>query len=242
MALIDEKGSVRVTELAKLFEVTEATIRTDLEKLESEGMLVRKHGGAITARLMHRETPFAGRKVEWVEEKTAIARKALELVKEQDIIFLDSSTTAWQLAQALPDMRLTVVTHAVQILLELATRRDIHVICTGGTLSPPSLSLVGPLAERNIKDYHVDKLFLSCTGATLEHGATVYHEWQATLNRAVIANAGFKCLLADHHKFAIQSLSVFAQLREFDLIITDKGIPPEIAKAVADQAINLVTA
>lgn len=223
VSIVDREGSARATELAKSFGVTQETIRLDLEKLESEGLLVRKHGGAVSVRSMQAEIPFAQRQIELLDEKAAIARKALELVQENDTILLDASSTAWQLGRMLPDFPITVVTNAVKIAVELAPRRNTHVILIGGAMAAPSLSLVGPLAERCLRDYHLDKLFLSCAGVDVERGASDGHEWQATLKRTMMECAEVKCLMVDHAKFNVRALSLFAPLDAFDVIITDSG-------------------
>ncbi len=224
VSIVDDNRSLSVTELAQRFEVTVQTIRRDLEQLELEGLLLRRHGGAVSVHSMHMESSFSDRQIALAEEKTRIAQAALLYIKPSDTILLDSSSTSWQLARVLPDMPLTVITHAVKIVLELINRRNIHVICTGGTLSPPSLSFVGPLSERFVKEYHADKLFLSCTGVDFVHGATVSNEWQATLNAAMMQNAKVRCLLVDHSKFHSRAMARFAGLGEFDLVITDKGV------------------
>lgn len=224
ISLVDEKRSASVTELAQQFQVTVQTIRRDLEELESQGLLVRRHGGAVSVHSLRADPPLSDRQIALVEEKTAIARAALSEIKPGDAILLDSSSTAWQLAKVLPDVQLTVITHAIKVVLELTNRRNTHVICIGGTLSPASLAFVGPMSERSVGEYYADKLFLSCTGIDLLHGATVASEWQATLDAAMMRSAKFRCLLVDHSKFDSRAMIRFAKLEEFDLVITDAKI------------------
>ncbi|WP_248926224.1 DeoR/GlpR family DNA-binding transcription regulator [Paenibacillus hamazuiensis] len=228
MNVLDHGGSVRVVELARLFQVTEETIRRDLEKLEAEGKLVRSHGGAISIKNAERETPFSEREISHMQEKMAIAKEAVRAVEEGDTILLDASTTAWQMARLLPDMRLTVLTNAIKVAVELADRTRIRVISTGGTLSPASLSYIGPSAERMLKEYHVNKLFFSCKGIDLERGLSDSSESNAMIKRRMMCIADRTYLLADHSKFGIKALAMLAPLKEVDEIIADRKLDPSM--------------
>lgn len=239
VTVVDQRGSMRVTELADLFQVTEETIRRDLEKLEAQGKLLRSHGGAVSEKNMERETPFTEREIAHVTEKSAIAKEAVKRVEENDTIMLDASTTAWQMARLLPDMRLTVVTNAIKVAIELANRSRITVISTGGTLSPESLSYVGPLAERSLEGYHVNKLFFSCKGFNLHSGLSDPTEWQAMLKRHMISTAERCYLLIDHSKFGVQALSTFANVTCVHEVITDDKIAPSLLNELKEKGISV---
>lgn len=230
VTMVNRQGSVRAVDLSKLFSVTQETIRLDLEKLETEGLLLRRHGGAVTLHSPHAETPFNERRVALAEEKCAIARAALQDIVEGDTILLDASSTAWQLSRLLPDMPLTVLTPAIKVVMELANRRNIHIISIGGTLLAPSLSFVGPLAERSVREYHVDKLFLSCAGVDFTYGLTDAHEWQATLKRRMIEHSDRRILLVDHSKLGTRALATFGKLTDVDSVITDNRCDPDLLK------------
>src|SRR5690625_935429 len=142
---VKEKGSIRVTELSRMFGLTEETIRRDLEKLEREGKLMRSHGGAVAIQEREQgDVPYFKRETVHVDEKEKIARTALQFVEEEDSILLDASSTSWFLAKQLPDMPLTVITNSLRALMELAPKKNIHVIFAGGSLSHTSLSVLGP--------------------------------------------------------------------------------------------------
>src|SRR5690606_4926839 len=164
MELIQSEGSILVSEMSKRFHVTEETIRRDLDKLESEGKVIRTHGGAIINDTSPAEIPVEYREIKRLEQKKAIAKEAVKFVQAEDCIALDASTTAWQMAKILPDLPITVVTNSVKVVMELANKENIQVVSVGGTLVSRSLSFVGPLTERSIEGYHVQKCFLSCGG------------------------------------------------------------------------------
>lgn len=242
IAAINERGSMRVTELAQLFQVTEETIRRDLEKLEAQGKLLRSHGGAISKEKMERETPFKERQIANVAEKSAIAREAVKRVEANDTIMLDASTTAWEMAKLLPDIQLTVVTNAIKVAVELADRSRVTVISTGGTLSPESLSYVGPLAERSLEGYHVNKLFFSCKGFNLETGLSDPTEWQAMLKRRMISIADQCYVLVDHSKFGVQALATFADVTRVHEVITDDKVDPSVLNRIEGMGLTVKVA
>lgn len=168
--LVNERGSIRVTELSELCQVTEETIRRDLDRLESEGKLMRSHGGAVSVKEAQSEVPFLERETAHADFKNSIAKEAISHIREGDRIILDASTTAWYMAKLIPDMQLTILTNSMKVALEVSGKEKIQVISTGGLLSPKSLSYVGPLAERSLDMYHVHKLFLSCKGVHIQRG------------------------------------------------------------------------
>jgi len=224
LSLVERQGSAKVTDLADSFAVTQETIRRDLERLESEGKLLRRRGGAINLSSHHRDTPFAERQIRNVQEKMAIAAEALRRIEPGDCILLDASTTSLQMAVQMPDLPVTVVTNGIKVVLEFAARPHVTCICVGGTLSTDSISFLGPVSESVLKEYHVDKLFLSCKGFDLKRGCSDNNELQAKLKHAMLSMSNKRYLLADHSKFGMKALSVFGSARDFDEIITDEKL------------------
>ena len=219
--LVNERGSIRVSELSNLCEVTEETIRRDLDRLEKVGRLLRSHGGAVSLRERQPEIPYAEREVMYAGEKQRIAREAVLMIKPGERILLDASTTAWYMASHLPNMPLTVLTNSMKVASELSSKERIEVISTGGQLSRRSMSYVGHLAERSLDLYHVDKLFLSCKGFYLERGISESNELQAMVKRKMISIADQVILLADSSKFGLQAFTHVAETSELNEIITD---------------------
>jgi DeoR/GlpR family transcriptional regulator of sugar metabolism len=223
LSLLGKEGSVRVAELARHFDVTEETIRRDFGKLESQGKIVRSHGGAIITE--HEETlrPFAWREVAKESEKAAIAQEALKHINPDDSIMLDASTTAWHLAKHIIDMPLTVITNSLQIAVALAHRSQINIHLLGGRMGKKSLSFAGPTAQEQLRQYHADKLFMSCEGIDILRGISDISENHAHLRRIMLSCASHKFLLVDHSKFGVRSLTRICGVEDFDEIITDNG-------------------
>lgn len=240
--LVNERGSIRVTELSELCGVTEETIRRDLDRLEQAGRLRRSHGGAVSVKEQQAEIPYFEREITRAEEKKRIAQEAIRRIRPNERIILDASSTAWYMAASLPDIPLTVLTNSIKVATELSGKEKIQVISTGGIVAARSLSYVGPLAERSLDAYHVDKLFLSCKGVHLERGISESNELQARVKQKMIGIADRVVLLADSSKFGTQSFTYVAGLGEIDEIITDRHLPRETVDELEARGIPVATA
>lgn len=237
--LLQRDGSVHVQKLAKHFRVTTETIRRDLDKLEEAGRLQRSHGGAVSVEEEAREVPHAERESREPEEKRAIGAYAAGLVEEGDTIFIDASSTALALAQALPDRDWTVLTNAYRVVWELSTRRQMRVIHVGGRVVLESFSCVGPAAEKMLDDFRVDKAFFSCRGIDLDFGLSEASELQATLKQRVLRIAARRILMADHTKFGLRGLVRFGQPSEVTDLVTGPGAPEDFLRQLARQGVRV---
>jgi DeoR/GlpR family transcriptional regulator of sugar metabolism len=238
--LVNEKGSIRVSELSKVFNVTEETIRRDLEKLESEGKLQRSHGGAVSIKENEIEAPYFEREVRNVKEKLAVAEEAVKYVSVNDRIILDASTTAWYMAKRLPDLPVTVLTNSMKVAMELANREKVSVIMVGGTMLPRSLSFVGPQTNNALEYYHVNKAFISCQGIHSKRGISDSNEMQALVKQKMIDIADEIYLLADHTKFGKQAFSRFGMINAIHTIITDCNTAQEQIEEFQDLGIRMI--
>lgn len=152
MTILQHKKSVLVSELSKRFQVTEETIRRDLERLEKEGLIKRTYGGAVLNENISIELPFDVREITNIEAKESIASKVAEFIEDGDTLMIDSSSTVLQLAKHIKKKEnITVITNSVNMLLKLNNAENVRVICTGGDMRHSSLSFVGHLAEKAIK-------------------------------------------------------------------------------------------
>jgi len=237
--LVNERGSIRVTELSELCQVTEETIRRDLDRLEQAGRLRRSHGGAVSIKDQQPEIPYFEREVSHAEEKKRIAQEAIKLIEPRDRIVLDASSTAWYMASHLPDIPLTVLTNSIKVAMELSTKEKIEVISTGGLLAQRSLSYVGPLAERSLDAYHVDKAFFSCKGVHVERGVSESNELQARIKQQMIGIADHAVLLSDASKFGMRAFTHVADIHQIGTIITDNNLPEDIMQQLRETGISM---
>lgn len=239
---LNEKKTIRVSELSKLCGVTEETIRRDLEKLEGLGKLSRIHGGATLLKDEEEELSHYQREVINKKEKMSVAKEAVKYIEENDIVFLDASSTALYLARFIPNMKLTVLTNSIQICNEFSSRSNIQVICTGGLLSQNSMSFVGPLTLQTLESYHVNKTFFSCKGVHEEWGISDSNELQALVKRKVMHMADKKYLLLDHTKLDKKAFANIEKIDEIDVLIIDACATDESLMAFEKKQIQIVKA
>jgi DeoR/GlpR family transcriptional regulator of sugar metabolism len=242
LSRLEEAGSVRVAELARVLEVTEETIRRDLESLDGEGRLIRIHGGAVPIEDDGRELPFNIRQAANLDQKKAIARAAAGHIAEGDVIALDASSSANELARVIPDVPLTVVTNSLAAAGSLLKLKRVQIVCTGGILDAPSLSLVGSLAEKALEHFNINKLFFSSKGVDLTRGLSVAEDSHARLKRIMLDLSERSYLLADSSKFGVKSVVFFARMPEVDVVITDTAASAADVEKLEELGLKTLTA
>jgi DeoR/GlpR family transcriptional regulator of sugar metabolism len=222
LALLQKESRVVVGDLAKMFQVTEETIRRDLEKLEKEGFAKKAYGGAIINESFNTDLPFTVRKKANVRNKQDIAELVGNLIQDGDHIMLDASSTAVYIAKHLKNKKnLTVITNSIEILLELSDVVGWKVLSTGGVMKEGSLSLVGYQAEKMITSFHVDKTIISCKGVDIDKGMTDSNEMEAHIKKLMLDSANMKILAVDGSKFDRISFTKIDELREVNVIVSD---------------------
>jgi len=218
---IHQDRKVYVSNLSQLFNVTEETIRRDLEKLENENMLTRTYGGAILNQHTNEDLPFPTRKSINGELKQKIALKAAHLINNGTTIMMDTSTTCLELMPLLQDKRdITIITNSIKIPHDFSTS-NFNIISTGGTLRAYSLALVGPVSQHTLHNYHVDMTIMSCKGLSLNKGITESNEPESELKKEMVKQAKKVILLADHSKFDKIAFIKILDFNDIDYLITD---------------------
>jgi DeoR/GlpR family transcriptional regulator of sugar metabolism len=241
--LLKEDGSAKVIRLAKIFKVTEVTIRQDLEKLEQEGLIIREHGGAFLKNMEDNVRSFVPLNTDNMDKKTAIGKKAASLIENGDTIILDSGSTTTEIAkQILGKKGLTVITNALNIALLLGADPGIDVMVTGGEFKPPTLSLTGQKAADFLENIHVDKLFLATAGISLRSGLTYPSISDITVKKAMIEAADVTYLVADSTKIGKNSLASLGALSLIDYLITDAEIDPKHLAIFTENQVEVILA
>jgi DeoR family transcriptional regulator of aga operon len=240
LALIQKDGRVLVDELSSDLDLSQITIRKDLDYLQSKDLLLRTHGGALPTQAGALSDPTIQEKEElYREEKVKIAKAAAAMVSEGQCIILDSGTTTTEIARSLTSLRhLTVITNALNIAADLA-RSEFEIILIGGTLRKNSLSVVGPLAEDVLKEMHADIVFLGVDGFDIKVGLTTPNVLEARVNRAMVNAAEKVVAVCDSSKFNRRSLSLIVAASEIDHVITDAELSDEDVKAIRDAGIEV---
>ena len=241
LELLKKQPGLRVPELASALVVSEGTVRNDLNALEHGGRLTRIHGGAIlTGHGGLDSTSFSTRHHEHSAEKMIIARYAAELVLDGDSIMLDASSTAYYFALAIQERkRLRVVTNGLDVARLLAQNPSNTVILIGGILSQDGSSVTGLFSEQIIRDLHVQKAFVSCSGFSLERGLTEVHLEEAQLKRKAIESSQTVIALIDSSKFGKEDLTPFAPVERISHLFTDNGISPQWAQLIERAGLTL---
>lgn len=229
--LLQKQSGIRVPELAQVLGVSRGTIRNDLDVLEEQGILSRVHGGAVLGKQpVHFDSSFAVRYNEQAEAKLMIVRQAALLVDNGASILLDASTTVYYLAQELADrQRLRVVTNGIDVARLLAKNSSNSVVLMGGVVALDGSSVSGSLSEQIIRELHVQKAFVSCSGFSLERGLTDVYLAEAELKGKAIGSAREVFALIDSSKMGKDDLTPFASLNQIDHIYTDSGLSDEWA-------------
>ena len=243
MEMLHRMKKVKVNELAKELGVSAVTIRKDLEALESSGLLVRTHGGAVLPDHTRSEWGFFKKLNQRKGEKVRIAKKAVEMVEEGDTVILDSSSTTYYIAEEIRKrgkMQLTVVTNNIFIAEKLLGIPGVDVIVLGGNIRENSLSLVGPWALRFLEEIKVDKAFLGTMGFSPERGFMTPSLVAADVKRAMVMSAGEVFVVTDSSKFRRGAFAVFAQPEDIDFLITDRGIPEDVEAFLEEKGVRVI--
>ena len=236
--LVEESGAVKVSDLVDRLGVSDMTIRRDIERLSSDGLVERVHGGALALGGDHssEEPGFSAKSLLQLGQKQAIARAAATRVMPGSAIGISAGTTTFELARAVKDVpQLTVVTNSVPVaqLLHDSGTPGQTVVLTGGVRTP-SDALVGPVAVAALRSLHVDLLFLGAHGVDATRGLTTPNLVESETNRALVASARHVCVLADSSKWGTIGLSTFAALSELDVFVSDSGLPERARSAISD--------
>jgi len=239
LQLIQSGPPVKVVELSILFNVSEATIRRDLQELENLGLLQRTHGGAVAPQPSF-ELSFHDREVFHLDEKRQIALAAAQMVKDGETILLDAGTTTREIARALCGKRLTVATNSMDVAFIFAEEPDIEVILLGGILRKSINSLVGPVTNSMLKLFCFDKVFLAANAVDCTLGATTPTLIEAETKRAMLQAAKTAILVVDHFKFEQKAFAKICSLHEVAMIITDSDIPNDTLECLQNHAQVLV--
>jgi len=237
---LNRDGRVLVAALARQFETSQVTIRKDLESLHGHGLVHRTHGGALPAQEGALEDPTLREKEKLHrKQKLHIATAAAQLVKEGQVIILDSGTTTTAIARALRNFRnLTIITNAVNIAAELSGA-TVEVILTGGTLRKNSFSLVGPIAEETLRRLNADLLFLGVDGFDVHYGLSTPNLLEAKVNRVMVEVAKRTVAVCDSSKFGRRSLSLIVPPTALQQIISDRNIPQSDLRALKKTGIEV---
>ena len=240
--LVEERGQVTVTELNGILDVSEATIRRDLEQMASLGWVQRTHGGAVKVEPAGSERPIKQRLTVHAEEKERIGALAASLVKEGETIFLGSGSTVREITPHLLDIpNLTVITNSLPVVNELATS-DVELIVIGGMLRQSELSMVGHVAELGIREFRVDQVFMGIAALDVQYGLTSDFLPEAVTDRTILGIARRCVIVADHSKFGRVNSVFLAPVTAADMVISDSKAAADIVSELEREGVQVLLA
>ncbi len=220
---LQEEKRVIVSDLSKVYNVSEETIRRDLEKLEKDGYAVKSYGGATLKENLSIDLPFNIRKKHNTEGKQIIASLVANLINDGEHITLDASSTAVFVAKAIKEKKnITMITNSLEVLYEVADIPEWQILSPGGVLRPGYLAFVGSQVEKGISSYRVEKAIFSCKGLDVERGISEGNESFALVKSAMIKCSKERILAVDSSKFDENAFVTFADLSEINVVVTDK--------------------
>ncbi|GAB2898938.1 DeoR/GlpR family DNA-binding transcription regulator [Streptomyces mayteni] len=239
LEMVRANGAVSLRELARVVQTSEVTVRRDVRALEAEGLLDRRHGGAVLPGGFTRESGFPQRAMAATAEKTAIAEYAAGMVREGEAIVVGAGTTTQELARRLARVPgLTVVTNSLLVAQALAHANRVEVVMTGGTLRGSNYALVGSGAEQSLLGLRVSRAFLSGSGLTADRGLSTSNMLAASVDRALVRAAAEVVVLADHTKLGLDTAFQTVPADHIAQLVSDQ--PPPAAEG--DKAAGVLEA
>ncbi|SNT03927.1 transcriptional regulator, DeoR family [Micrococcales bacterium KH10] len=242
LSALHEHGQVTVSQLAADLDTSPMTIRRDLGDLDAQGMLRRTHGGARLPEVRSGvNTPFAVREHEHVESKARLAAAARQLLRDDELIALDSGTTCAHVARTFFDLAATVTAVSLPVAAILATADDIEVVMPGGTLRHDEGSLAGPATTAYLRSLNFDVAIISGCGTSLDRGITSRDPLEADVKRALIERATRSIVVCDRNKWGTASFIQVAELASIDVLVTDATLTASEQNLLKQHNVSVVT-
>lgn len=240
LAVLEQEGQLSVLDLSARFQVSEVTIRQDLQALSQQGFLLRTRGRAVATSAMP-EFSFDVRQQQFSAQKARIGQAAARLVNAGDTIILDASTTAQAVIPYLKNLsELTVITNGLKAALSLLDAPQIQVILPGGNLRRESISLIGRMQDDLLAGVNVQWGFFGARGLTVEEGLTDVNLNEVTMKAAMVARCRRVVGLVDSRKWGNVAAATFAPLDQLDMLITDSDVPLEMVYQLRQRQVEVV--
>lgn len=239
LAALKRDGKVVAADMSALLNVSEDTIRRDLNELAEAGLLRRVHGGAVAKAAT--ETAYDARTRQQTDAKSAIARAASQLLRDGQVIILDCGTSITRLAQHFPlDLHATVITNNPPALIALAEHPQLEIIVLGGTLHKATLAVVGVEAAASLTRFRADICFLGVNGLHPEAGITDFSYEEAHLKRIMIENSAEVVALASADKLGTVAPFVLAPTAALTHLVTETAVTQDTLAPYREQGITIV--
>ena len=221
--LIKKNGSVRVSELSKIYGISEVTVRSDLEYLESHGHLSRVHGGAIGTGKLYANMDLSERYMTNSTAKRMLAALTEDLIENNDTIMMNAGTTLAYVLHAIQGKKnINIVTNSIQNALEISSYPGVNVILLGGEIDGKYQFTYGNDTTEQLSKYHANKCILSVDGISARDGLTLYYANESGIVRGMIEASDEVIVVADATKLGRSAFSRVGTLEDGDVLVTGK--------------------
>lgn len=242
LTILSDNKPHSVYKLAETLYTSGATIRRDLAKMEQKGLVTRTFGAVIlNPHPTNKEISFELREKSNITEKRILCQKAIEYIKDNSSIFIDSSSTLLHIVPFLNNFKnLTIITNGLFIANEIIANTKCNLYLCGGNVQANTNSILGPMAFNSIKNFHADVFLMSCGGFDFDFGISEFTVDSATIKKAMIQNSEKTILLVDHSKITKKVLFNTCQLKDIDVLITNAKFNDEQRKIIESNNVELV--
>lgn len=239
--LLSKNGSVRVSELSKMYSISEVTVRSDLEYLESQGQLSRVHGGAVGTGKLYANMDLSERYMTNAASKRALAAAAQELIENNDTIMMNAGTTLAYVLHAIQGKKnISIVTNSIQNALEISSYPGVSVTLLGGEIDSKYQFTYGNDATSQLSKYHASKCILSVDGISAKDGLTLYYANEAGIVRGMIESSDEVIVVADSTKLGRSAFSRVGNLEDIDVLVTGKKDSSEEIEALRSMGTEVI--
>ncbi|QWF78325.1 DeoR/GlpR family DNA-binding transcription regulator [Amycolatopsis sp. CA-230715] len=247
LEIVGERGKVEVEELSAELTVSTATVRRDLDHLAEQSLLTRTRGGAVASSVSY-DLPLRYKSGRHAPQKSRIATEVAALVPPGAVVGLNGGTTTTEVARLLSTRRdlttrdgpgLTVVTNALNIAAELAVRRHLKLVVTGGVARPHSFELTGPLATKVLSEIALDLVILGVDALDPEGGAFAHHEGEANINRLMVRRGTRVVVAADSSKLGLRAFARICEIGAVHTVVTDAEVHADLKRRFEAAGVDL---
>lgn len=241
LEILNKNNVISISEISKLFDVSDVSVRNDFALFEKKGFLIRTRGGAISKQISNFDLNLNQRLEHNYKQKQKIGKRAAEFIKDGSTVLMDSGSTIIEVAKNLKNKKnIKLITNSLPIADIVADNDQIEVIITGGTLRPEMRSLIGATAEKTILSYSCDVAILGADGIDSDMGFYTKLESEASLVQTMIKASRKRIIVTDSSKFGKKRFVKIADISDIDVIITDDGISATDVKRIVSQGVELI--
>ncbi len=240
--LVNQSGNISFAQLKKKIpQISDMTLRTDLKALDEAKRIVRVHGGAKSVDVViGTDDMLSRRSVRNIEAKQLITQKALQFIRKDTTIFLDSGSTATMLAACMPDQSNLIYTNSLTCAAELGKLANPSVHVLGGRMNRYSMSVCGIHTVQEVQRINFDQAFMGVTSYCEQTGFNCGVDEEAVLKKTVMQQAEQRIILMDSSKIGVKNTYSFCRLSDVDIIISDDNLPEEFREDCKRHGIQII--